>query len=209
MSNKIYGDLDIYGVVTVGSKTDGSSGAYTLPFRIGNNGYILAISPAPSSTGISGSMAQWVDPTASPFNFVTNDYLNSLTNTTSSATLCAANQFTLDHINDVSVNVNISGQNGITVSEVSANQFIISLDSNTSKIYGYVNCDTSNYVYIVNNSRIGSNAVVNLTLNLPVYNAVLYQCAVAEVISGSFKIILGDTPDVTGYKVNWTVENPV
>jgi hypothetical protein len=125
MPDKIFGDLEIFGVVTVGSRTDGVSGAYTLPFKKGDNGTILGIAPAPSSTGLSGTMPQWLSPTDAPFNLVTASTLDTLVNSTSAATLCAANQFTLDHLGDVSVG--ISGQNGIQVSVVGNNQFIISL----------------------------------------------------------------------------------
>ena len=121
MSDKIFGDLEIFGVVTVGSGAP--SGSYTLPYNKGNDGSILGIAPAPSSTGLSGTMVQWLDPYSSPFNFVTSAQLNSLTNSTSAATLCAANQFTLNNI----INVEITGQGGITVTEVSTNHFIIAL----------------------------------------------------------------------------------
>jgi hypothetical protein len=125
MADKIFGDLDVFGVITVGSRTDGTSGEYTLPFNKGNNGSILGVAPAPSSTGLSGTMVQWLNPTASPLNLVTGDTLNSLVNSTSAATLCAANLFTLEHLGDVSVG--ITGQNGIQVAVVGNNQFIISL----------------------------------------------------------------------------------
>jgi hypothetical protein len=125
MSDKIFGDLEIFGVVTVGSRTDGVSGAYTLPFKKGDNGTILGIAPAPSSTGLSGTMPQWLSPTSAPFNLVTASTLNTLVNSTSAATLCAANTFTLDHISDITVG--ISGQNGIQVASLGHNQFIISL----------------------------------------------------------------------------------
>jgi hypothetical protein len=49
----------------------------------------------------------------------------SLTNSTSSATLCAANEFTLLHLSDVAVG--ITGANGIQVTQLSGNNFIISL----------------------------------------------------------------------------------
>lgn len=125
MSDKIFGDLEIFGVVTVGSRTDGVSGNYTLPFKKGNEGTILGIAAAPSSTGLSGTMPQWLSPTDEPFNLVTASTLNTLVNSTSAATLCAANTFTLDHLSNI--DVGISGQNGIQVSVVGTNQFIISL----------------------------------------------------------------------------------
>jgi hypothetical protein len=125
MSDKIYGDLEVFGVVTIGSRTDGISGEYTLPYKKGNNGSILGIAPAPSSTSLSGTMVQWLDPSSDILNLVTGDSLNSLVNSTSAATLCAANLFTLEHLDDVSVG--ISGQSGIEVAVVGNNQFIISL----------------------------------------------------------------------------------
>jgi len=95
MADKIFGDLDIFGVITVGSRTDGISGAYTLPFQKGDNGTILGIAQAPSSTGLSGTMPQWLLPTDAPFNLVNVNTLNTLVSSTSAATLYAANQFAL------------------------------------------------------------------------------------------------------------------
>lgn len=109
MATPIHGDLNIYGVVTVGSRTENiSSGeAYTLPYNKGANLSVLAITQAPTSTGLTGTMVQWVDPTASPLNLVTS--------------------FTLSAAINAIPPVGITGQSGITVIQVSANQFIISL----------------------------------------------------------------------------------
>lgn len=60
MSDKVLGDLEIFGVVTIGSRTDGTSGVYTLPFDKGADGTVLGVAPAPSSTGLSGTMVQWI-----------------------------------------------------------------------------------------------------------------------------------------------------
>jgi hypothetical protein len=126
MTDKVFGDLEVFGVITVGSNTGSSSGnAYTLPYVKGASSTFLGIAPAPSATGLTGNMVQWLDGTQAPFNYVTNSQLSALTNSTSAATLSAANQFTLAHLQ--AVNIGISGQNGIQVQQLSGNNFIISL----------------------------------------------------------------------------------
>jgi hypothetical protein len=89
-----------------------------------------------------------------------------------------------------------------------ANWHIFMSGSGGGEIFGTVNCDTSNFAYLVSHSRIAPNANIGLTLKLPDVDSVLYSCAVANVISGSFYVVLSDTPAVTGYSIQWTVTNP-
>lgn len=89
-----------------------------------------------------------------------------------------------------------------------ANWRVYSTGAGLSTVYGTATCDTSSYVYFVSHPRVGPNSNINLTLNIPNTQAVLYRCAVSNVTSGSFAIVLDDVPDVSGYKVNWTIQNP-
>lgn len=153
MTDKLYGDLNVFGVVSVGVRTDGSSGSYTLPYTKGVVGDILATVSAPISTGIL-DYTQWTSPsklglatsslvastsaqtlslansyvTATSGGIVSaaNQYTNSLVADTSSATLTSANLFALSLLSSGGL-VGITGQNGIYVTQVGINQFIISL----------------------------------------------------------------------------------
>jgi hypothetical protein len=144
MANPIHGDLNIYGVVTIGARTDNMSAgeAYTLPYNKGANLSVLAISQAPSSTGLSGTMVQWVDLTDSPFNLVTSATMSAAIATAVEGitagvvSLSGAGSVTVTSIGvnsflisggSSAAPVGITGQNGIQVTNVATNQFIISL----------------------------------------------------------------------------------
>jgi hypothetical protein len=109
MSYKIYGGLDVKGILTIGD--------YNMPFKKGDNNTILSI---------SGGQLKWL--TAESANLVTYNVLNSALNDTSAASICAANAFTINAINNIgSTVVGITGLDGIEVTQVAQNQFIISL----------------------------------------------------------------------------------
>jgi hypothetical protein len=90
-----------------------------------------------------------------------------------------------------------------------ANWHIFLSGTGSGSIFGTVGCDTLNFAYLISNARIAPNANINLTLKLPDIDSVLYSCAVAQVISGSFYAVLSDTPAVSGYSIQWTVNNPI
>lgn len=89
-----------------------------------------------------------------------------------------------------------------------ANWRVYSTGAGSSTIYGVVECDTSSFSYVVSNSRIGPDAVINVTMKIPSITAVHYHCSVTEVVSGSFSIVLSDVPEVSGYYLNWAIQNP-
>jgi hypothetical protein len=68
MPDKIYGDIEVHGIVNVGSRD--TTGGYSLPYNIGSNGTLLGIAP---STG-PAPILQFVDPTQSPFNLATQTF---------------------------------------------------------------------------------------------------------------------------------------
>lgn len=80
--------------------------------------------------------------------------------------------------------------------------------SSEAAIFGVVNCDTTNFVYVVSNSRVTSGAVIDVTVKLPSISANQYQCSLANIVSGSFAMVLSSIPEVTGYSIHWTVQNP-
>jgi hypothetical protein len=77
-----------------------------------------------------------------------------------------------------------------------------------STIYGTVSCDTSSYIYYVYSPRINNDAIINTTFKIPSVDSVLYECSVTNVTSGSFTMVLSDTPETSGYYINWVVMNP-
>lgn len=81
--------------------------------------------------------------------------------------------------------------------------------SGSSYVYGTVFCDINNYVYQVNNSSILPNSIINVTVKVPSISSVHYNCSLAEVTSGSFKIVLSDVPEVSGYSINWLANLPL
>jgi hypothetical protein len=123
MANTNYGDLEVFGVVTVGAKSSNASAGYTLPYDKGQNLSIMGIAPAPSATGLSGTMLQFLTP--EQLNIVDNSTLQTTVADATAATLSAANMFSISILSDISVD--ITGANGIQVVEVTANKFIISL----------------------------------------------------------------------------------
>jgi hypothetical protein len=76
-------------------------------------------------------------------------------------------------------------------------------------IFGSVDCTLTDFIYTVYNSRIAPNAIINVNLKMPSPSSVLYQCGVTNIISGSFSIVLSDVPDISGYSIHWTVQNPI
>jgi hypothetical protein len=104
----------------------------------------------------------------------------------------------------IATNITYQLFGGIT----NANWIAYSSASSTT-IFGLVTCDTLNFKYTVLNAQIpGPSAVINTTLRLPNMNSVTYTCSVTNVISGSFDIVLSDVPAVSGYLINWTLQNP-
>jgi hypothetical protein len=123
MANTNYGDLEIYGVVKVGAQSSNPSAGYVLPYERGQNLTLLGMAPAPTATGLSGDMLQFVTP--DQLNIVDNATLDTTVAEATASTLVAANTFALSILSDISVG--ITGVNGIQVIEVTANRFIISL----------------------------------------------------------------------------------
>lgn len=159
MSTPIYGDLNIYGVVTIGSRTENTSSgeSYTLPYNKGSNLSVLAIAQAPSSTGLSGSIVQWVDLTSSPFNLVTSSAM--------SAAISAAISSAISSISGI--NVEISGVGGVVVTEIGVNSFLISGGS------------TQPPVAITGQNGIQVNQVATNQFVISLYTALTASLAVA------------------------------
>jgi hypothetical protein len=71
---------------------------------------------------------------------------------------------------------------------------------------GIIECDTVNKVYTVNTQELTpntSNPIV--TLVIPNEDATIYSLAVTDVTSTSFKVVLSDIPEISGYKINWSI----
>lgn len=71
---------------------------------------------------------------------------------------------------------------------------------------GIITCDTTNRVYEVTTQEMNpntSNPVV--TLVIPNENSTIYSLAVTDVTTTSFKVVMSDVPEVSGYKINWSI----
>jgi len=71
---------------------------------------------------------------------------------------------------------------------------------------GIIECDTTNRVYSVTTQEMTagtSNPIV--TLVIPDEDSTIYSLAVTSVTTTSFKVVMSDIPEVTGYKINWSI----
>lgn len=91
-----------------------------------------------------------------------------------------------------------------------ANDFIKVNNTETGLDYnkfikGVVICDTINNVYTINNAKIASTDIPNITMLAPSLNQIQFSSVVTDITSGSFKVELSGVPAVSGYKLSWLI----
>ena len=71
---------------------------------------------------------------------------------------------------------------------------------------GIIICNTSDRTYTVTHQEMKPDTSnPQVTLVLPNENATMYMIAVTEVSTTTFKVVLSDIPEVSGYEINWQI----
>lgn len=70
---------------------------------------------------------------------------------------------------------------------------------------GNIECEVDKRVYEINFNAV-SNATPIVSLVIPSSSSDLFVQGIFDVTESSFKVALSNTPDVSGYKINWMVK---
>jgi hypothetical protein len=77
-----------------------------------------------------------------------------------------------------------------------------------SSLYGTVECHPDINIYTISHPTIPASAIVNATVKVPSVSAVQFISSISNNISGSFNVVLSSNPGMSGYFINWVVQNP-
>ena len=146
------------------------------------------------------------------------DYYNKTQTNAISAYLQSEINVVNARVDEISANLGSATFTGLTDAPSSyaghANEFLTVHPSETKLTYtsllsGSLECNTTDQLYTVHNSKLTVNSTPIVSLTLPVSGETQYLASATNIRSAAFDVVVSGIPTVSGYRINWLSLNNI